>query len=135
MPCLLVDLPEIGLRIAHQRAREDGLTDRGSTLVADAADLPLTNASFDAISHSDLLCCLVSKQAELAECRRIVRSEGRMPSTVISIASDLSSSEQNRALANGVEFIEAEHGYEQFVEHSGWKVDECIDLTEEYRCS
>lgn len=131
----LVDLPEIGLRLARQRAFDDGLTDRVSTLVADAADLPFANASFDAISHSDLLCCLVRKQAVLAECRRIVRSEGVMAFTVISIASGLSASERARALANGPDFIEIEQGYELLVHHSGWTVDERINLTEEYRSS
>jgi cyclopropane fatty-acyl-phospholipid synthase-like methyltransferase len=59
---MLVDLPEIGLRIAQQRAAADGIAERIETLVADAADLPFAAESFDAVSHCDLLCCLVQKR-------------------------------------------------------------------------
>ena len=60
----IVDLPEIGLQLAEQRANKEGLRNRVTTAVADAADLPFPAAGFDAVSHSDLLCCLVRMTLE-----------------------------------------------------------------------
>lgn len=128
----LVDLPEIGLRIAEERARADGLTDRVSTCVADAADLPFKDASFDAISHSDLLCCLIPKRAVLLECRRIIRSHGQMAFTVISIAAGISKAQFARAIANAPDFVEAECDYQRLLEQTGWLLAERIDLTDDY---
>lgn len=131
----LVDLPEIGLQIAKRRAKEEGLANRVQTLVADAADLPFPNASFDAISHSDLLCCLVRKRAVLDQCHRIVRQGGRMAFTVISISPGLNRSAHARALDNAPEFIETETNYQTLLEETGWAVTERTDLTDEYRDS
>ena len=55
----LLDLPETGLRQAQARAETDGMTSQLSTIQGDAADMPLPSESFTAISHSDVLCCLV----------------------------------------------------------------------------
>ena len=129
----LVDLPEIGLQIAKQRAEEEGLADRVSIKIADAADLPFSVGSFDAISHSDLLCCLVRKRSVLKECRRIIARDGLMAFTVISLAPDLSQSALARALDNAPEFIEAEDNYRALLEETGWLVTEWLDLTSEYR--
>jgi len=106
----LVDLPEIGLRLAKRRAEEDGLRDRVSIKIADAADLPFAAESFDAVGHSDLLCCLVRKHTVLQECRRIVCKRGRMAFTVISIAPD----------------------YRSFLESTGWRLEKLMDLTADY---
>lgn len=128
----LIDLPEIGLQLAEQRARVDGFNERVSTLVADAADLPFPDASFDAISHSDLLCCLVRKQDVLMECRRILEPNGHMAFTVISIAPGLSPSDYSRALANGPDFIAMDGRYEKLLDSAGWAIDQHIDLTADY---
>jgi ubiquinone/menaquinone biosynthesis C-methylase UbiE len=131
----LVDLPEIGLQIALKRAKEEGLAGRVSTRIADAADLPFRDGSFDAISHSDLLCCLIRKRSVLQECRRIVHDDGTMAFTVISIAPGLSSFAYDRALENAPEFIEAEENYRVLLEETGWAVTGSQDLTGEYRDS
>jgi cyclopropane fatty-acyl-phospholipid synthase-like methyltransferase len=128
----LVDLPEIGLRIALKRAEEEGLADRVSSRIADAADLPFPASSFDAISHSDLLCCLIRKRAVLQQSRRIIRDDGVMAFTVISMAPGLSKTSYDRALKNAPEFIEAEDNYRVLLEESGWAVTEWQDLTGEY---
>jgi ubiquinone/menaquinone biosynthesis C-methylase UbiE len=128
----LVDLPEIGLQIATQRAKMEGIEDRVTTLVADAADLPFPNGSFDAISHSDLLCCLVRKRTVLEQCHRILGMDGRMAFTVISVSSDLSPSAHAKALANAPKFVETESSYHALLEETGWDVIERIDLTGEY---
>lgn len=131
----LVDLPIVGLDLAQQRAEEEGLSDRIFTRVADAADLPYPAASFDAISHSDLLCCLVRKLAVLEQCRRIIRPGGRMVFTVISVAPGLSQSGYTRALANAPDFVEVEDDYLTLLNASGWLVTDQVDLTKEYENS
>lgn len=132
----LVDLPEIGLQIAKERAQTDGLEDRVSVHNSDAADLPFDDASFEAVTHSDLLCCLVAKRAVLHECRRIIRRQGQMAFSVISVTPDLGKSQYARALENAPEFVEADSDYPTLLQQTGWQVDERIDVTDEYcRCS
>ncbi len=131
----LVDLQEIGLQIALKRAAEENFADRVSAEVADAADLPFPERSFDAIGHSDLLCCLIRKRTVLQQSRRIIRDDGTMAFTVISIAPRLGCSDYDRALENAPEFIEAEENYRVLLEETGWSVTECQDLTDEYRDS
>ncbi len=131
----LVDLPEIGLRLAEKRAQRDGLAGRVSVHVADASRLPFEPASFDAVSHSDLLCCLVEKRAALRECRRIIRPEGRMAFSVIFIAPGLSTVERARALADAPQFAESDCDYEALLSETGWQVTRKADLTEAYRLS
>ena len=128
----LVDLPEIGLQIAERRAEVEGLTKRVSIKIADAADLPFANASFDAISHSDLLCCLVRKQAVLQQCKKIVRPQGSMAFTVISIAPGLSTTQFERAIENAPEFAKADTDYHSLLKQTGWHVADWSDLTNEY---
>src|SRR5437762_7530171 len=82
----LTDLPLVGLVKALERAARDGLTQRCSVVVADGAALPFVDASFDAISHSDVLCCMPTKLEMLQECRRVARSGSRMVFSVIAPA-------------------------------------------------
>ena len=55
---VLVDLPRSALEVAVDRAVQDQIGDRSWASVADAASLPFDQAIFDAVSHSDILCCL-----------------------------------------------------------------------------
>ena len=129
----LVDLPEIGLQIAEKRAQEEGLARRVSVKVADAADLPFEKERFDAISHSDLLCCLIRKHAVLQQCRRVIRPHGSMAFIVISISLNLSNARYERAIANAPEFTETEIDYRSLLEQTGWRVIEWSYLTNDYR--
>ncbi len=132
---MLVDLPEVGLQIAEQRAESDGLNARVETRVADAADLPFADRCFDAVAHSDLLCCLVRKRRVLDQCRRVIRNDGQMAFTVISIVAGLDRDETMRALENAPEFAETEVSYPELLTDTGWIVKDKIDLTEHYRDS
>ena len=100
---VLVDLSLAGIRIAAKRADNDGIPGSVWSAVADAAALPFPDGSFDAISHSDLLCCLRQKRSVLAACRRAIRRQGRMVFTVISVAPGLPAGQSLRAVANGPE--------------------------------
>jgi SAM-dependent methyltransferase len=132
---VLVDLPEAGLRMAMERAVRDGLAEKVATVLADAAELPLPDASFDAISHSDLLCCLERKRAVLDECRRVIRLHGRMGFTVISIAPGLTAKRRRRAIANGPELVESESDYPTLMARTGWSITDHRDLTADFAAS
>jgi len=53
---VLVDRPSEGLRIAQQRALEDGLAHRCGIVQTSGDLLPFRNSVFDAITHTDVLC-------------------------------------------------------------------------------
>jgi SAM-dependent methyltransferase len=128
----LVDLPLSGLRIATQRALADRILGVCWAAVADGARLPFRDASFDAVSHSDILCCLREKRSVLEACRRVIRAGGRMAFSVISIAPGLSDHAYRRAVANGPEFVEAETDYPTLLAETGWTALECRGITKDF---
>lgn len=132
---VLVDLPLAGLRIAAERAGKEGMRGVLGAIVADAAILPFPDASFDAISHGDLLCCLRQKRAVLQACRGVIRHDGRMAFTVISIAPGLSPQQYKQAVANGPEFVESDADYPTLLEQAGWTIVACRDITLDYGAS
>lgn len=129
----LVDLPETGLKLAADRSIQDKISERVTTIVADAAELPFEDQSFDALSHSDLLCCLFSKEKVLIECRRIIREQGKMVFSVIYIIPGLDKIDYERAVLNSPDFIRADAEYETMLRECGWHIDERIDLSKEYQ--
>lgn len=128
----LIDLPEEGLRAAKKRAEKDGLADRCQIIQADAAALPFTDGSFDAIYHSDVLCCLVEKQAVLVECRRVVKAGSKMVFSVILIQPELSAADYEIAAAGGPTFIESPMDYAEMLERTGWDIAAHGDQTAAY---
>lgn len=129
----LADLPLEGLRLAADRARQDRLAGKHWFAVADGAALPFRDGWFDAVSHSDVLCCLKAKLDVLKECRRTIRPEGRMVFTVISIAPGLSAADYGQAVAAGPPCIAADTGYEEMLGQSGWDIVDHRNMTDVYR--
>jgi phosphoethanolamine N-methyltransferase len=132
---VLVDLPLAGLRIAAERAGKDRIPGTCWTVLADAAMLPFPDGSFDVVSHSDLLCCLKQKCAVLKACRGVIRNDGRMVFTVISIAPGLSPEKYRRAVENGPEFIESEADYPTLLGQTGWAIVDRQNITLDYAAS
>ncbi|MFQ5565870.1 MAG: class I SAM-dependent methyltransferase [Paracoccaceae bacterium] len=128
----LTDLPLDGLMIAAKRAAEDGIAEQCRMAVADAAHLPFPDASFDAINHSDVLCCLIGKQAVLAECRRVVRPGGLMAFSVIYIRESLPEADHAAAAEAAPEFAESECSYPEMLDTTGWETVKRDDLTERF---
>ena len=131
----LVDLPFDGLRIACDRARQDGLSGTVRAVVADAAALPFAAASFDAVNHSDVLCCLLRKREVLAECRRVIRPGGRMVFSVIYVPPGLAPADHARAAAAAPEFVATDQTYPRLLTATGWEILEQADLSAELRDS
>ena len=127
---VMVDLPLAALRIARDRAAADGLAQRCSAVAADGAALPFGDASFDALNHSEVLCCTPDKLGVLMACRRVARDGSRMAFTIIALAPSLSDSERQVALESGPTFVDLEDDYAVLLDQSGWYLQERTDLTE-----
>ncbi len=128
----LVDVPLAGLRIAAARAVADRLPGACWIALADGAALPFANESFDAVSHSDVLCCLDAKLMVLRACRRVIRGGGRMVFTVIFPTPGLSSADHDRAVRSGPPFVETALAYPAMLGQAGWAITDHVDLTAEY---
>jgi SAM-dependent methyltransferase len=126
---VLVDLPPAALRAALERATTDGLSQRCVVVAADGAALPFEDASFDALSHSDVLCCTLDKLAVLRDCRRVARGDARMVFTVIAPAPSLTASERQIAIESGPPFVDVPDDYAVLLDRSGWCLHERTDLT------
>jgi ubiquinone/menaquinone biosynthesis C-methylase UbiE len=128
----LVDVPLQGIRTAAKRAAAEELAGACWVAVADGSQLPFEREGFDAVSHSDLLCCLEAKHSVLKECRRVARGGAKMAFTVISIASDLLSADYQRAVEFGPPFVESALEYPALLDRSGWRTTDYVDVTAEY---
>jgi ubiquinone/menaquinone biosynthesis C-methylase UbiE len=125
----LADVPLAGLRAAMERASADGLARRSAAVAADGAKLPFRDRAFDAVSHSDVLCCMPQKLEMLRECRRVARDGARMEFSVIAIAPNLSDAERRIAIDGGPSFVEAPDDYGALLAQSGWRLAERTDVT------
>jgi SAM-dependent methyltransferase len=129
---VVVDLPLAALRIALERATADSLSQRCEVVAADGAALPFKDASFDALSHSDVLCCTPDKLGVLRACRRVARDGARTVFTVIALAPLLADSERRVAIGSGPTFVDSPDDYAVLLGQSGWCLEERTDLTEEF---
>lgn len=127
----LLDLPETGLRIARERSLADCTSKRVRTVQGDASELPFASGSFEAITHSDVLCCLIPKQRVLEECRRVIQESGRMLFSVIEVVRGLSEDRHARALISGPEFVGSDQPYDEMLRNTGWQIVTRIDRTPE----
>ena len=131
----LLDVPVEGPRIAVERAGAEGGAAVCRAVAADAAALPFAPGCFDAVSHSDVLCCLAAKLAVLRACRRVIRPGGTMVFTVITTAPGLSAADRDRAVRAGPPFVEARQDYPAMLRLSGFRIAERADLTAAYLAS
>lgn len=133
---VLTDLPLSGLRIARERAEQDGLSGCCSILAADGTALPFADHSFDRIHHADVLCCMGRKPEMLRECRRVARAGARMEFSVITLAREPAGDDERRLLKrSGPPHPDAGADYAVLLAESGWHVHERINVTAEFtRC-
>ena len=129
---VLVDLPLGELRTATVRAVKDRISNRCQAAVADGSRMPFRDGSFDAVSHSEVLCCLQDKRGVLEACRRVIRNSGRMVFTVIWITPGLSPADHRRALKAAPDFSESETDYPALLRQTGWTVTDCMDVSQGY---
>lgn len=125
----LLDLPFEGLRNAARRAVSDHIADRCWPVMADGASIPFRSGLFDAIFHSDVLCCLDAKRAVLVECRRVIGESGTMIFSVIAVAPGLSGRDHERAVEFGPAFIDSKLDYPTMLREAAWKITDRVDLS------
>ena len=125
------DLPFDGLERARARARSDGLQGCAYA-VATGRSQPFRPGSFDAVVHTDVLCCLGPKLSMLRACRALLRPGGRLAFTTILVAAGLDAAEHRRAVRAGPWQVLARRPYPELVEQAGFTNIVDIDVSEEY---
>jgi SAM-dependent methyltransferase len=120
---------------ARDRAEQDGLANSVSTVAASGAALPFGDATFDVITHSDVLCCLPEKIEMLRECRRVIKDNAISLFSVIWIPAGLSPDDHDRAIEAGPPFIDAPGDYADLLQETGWQLIERTNVTSDYRQS
>lgn len=128
----LVNVPLDGLRIAAERAVADELAGEGWIAAADGTALPFHSGCFDAVSHSDVSCCLDANLPLLRACRRVVREQGRMVFSVISGAPGLSPADRERAVESGPPYIASAVPFPELLRKAEWEIVDCVDVTDAY---
>ena len=131
----LTDLHPGSLAMASCRAVGDWVEGQSGVhrfAVAEGGALPFPADTFDAIVHSDVLCCLEDKAAVLGACRRVIRKGGRMAFTVILTAPGLRGDELTRATDAGPAYITTDTDYPQMVRQAGWEIDCIEDFSPQY---
>jgi SAM-dependent methyltransferase len=124
----LSDLPIEGLSLARSRADVAGL--KGVWYVAaNGGFLPFARWTFDAASHSDVLCCLPDKLAVLRASRRVLRAGGRLAFFVIEPAQG----ETRLAAGVGPLFVAIPRPYRELLAEAGFGDIEHRDVTPDYR--
>lgn len=129
---VLTDLPHEGLVVAAERAQLDSLPGAVHLAVADGQSLPCRDKSFDALTHSDVLCCLPDKLEVLRECRRVIRDDGQMVFSVIYGPQGLDEGGIADLIEAGPPYVASDMSYEDMLAQSGWAVKAKIDKTDEY---
>ena len=126
------DLPFDGLERARSRACSDGLEGSCAYAVATGRSQPFRPGSFDAVVHTDVLCCLGPKLAMLRACKALLRPGGRLAFTTILVAPGLNGAEHRRAVRAGPWQVLARRPYPELVEQAGFTDIVEVDASEEY---
>jgi cyclopropane fatty-acyl-phospholipid synthase-like methyltransferase len=126
------DLPIDGLRRAIERARIDGADGRTAYVQASGKRQPLRSGGFDAVVHTDVLCCLGPKETVLRECLRLLRPGGRMAFTTIHVTDDLDRRAHRRAVRAGPWQVATRRPYAELVARAGFTDVRIEDVTGQY---
>lgn len=126
------DLPVDGLQRGRARSIADGLAGRVSYAMATGRNQPLRPCSFDAVVHTDVLCCLGPKLAVLRACHGLLRPGGRMAFTTIHVAPDLDARRHRRAVRAGPVQVATRRPYPELVAQAGFQDVVAHDVTPDY---
>ena len=126
------DLPLDGLQRARVRSIKDGIDDRASYAMATGRNQPFRAGTFDAVVHTDVLCCLGPKLAVLRACLRLLRPGGRLAFTTIHVAEDLDGPRHRRAVRAGPWQVATRRPYPELVAQAGFREVVVLDVTPDY---
>jgi cyclopropane fatty-acyl-phospholipid synthase-like methyltransferase len=126
------DLPMASLRAASERASREQLSRRTTVVAASAVHLPLRAATFDAVVHADVLCCLRAKLSMLRACYDVLKPGGRMAFTTIYAAAGASERDYRRACrVRGCGFAER-RGMDDLLQSAGFVAVTERDVSREF---
>ena len=94
--------------------------------------LPFSSGKFDAIVHSDVLCCVEDKLITLQECRRVISAKGTMAFSVIHMSEGASTADMEQAAEAGPLLIAAPSSYPEMLRDAQWRILFHCDVTEEF---
>jgi cyclopropane fatty-acyl-phospholipid synthase-like methyltransferase len=126
------DLPYAGMAAARERAGSDGLRGRAAYAVATGRHQPFRPQAFDAVVHTDVLCCLGPKLAVLRACRRLLRPGGRMAFTTIYVPGELGRREHRAAVRAGPWQVVARRPYAELVAQAGFEEVAEVDVSADF---
>jgi SAM-dependent methyltransferase len=106
--------------------------DRSGFVAATGRSQPLRSGAFDAVVHTDVLCCLGPKLAVLRACRELLRAGGRLAFTTIYISEGLGPRQHRRAVRAGPPHVVTRRPYPELVAQAGFIEIFDIDVTAEY---
>ena len=129
---VLVDVPMAALVAGRQRLESEGLSHRATAVGGSATMLPFGAAAFDAIVHTDVLCCLRPKLTVLRECLRLLRPGGRTAFYVIHLAEGLGPARRRRASRDGPTFVSSARPYTDMLAAVGFTEIWATDCTGTY---
>ena len=129
---VLTDVPFEGLAVAARRASGERIEARAWGLVARGQTLPLRPESFDAVVHTDVLCCLRPKLATLRASHRALRPGGRTAFSVIYPTPELTATQAMRAIEAGPPDCGLRTSYPSLLRSAGFVDIEEHDLTPAY---
>jgi cyclopropane fatty-acyl-phospholipid synthase-like methyltransferase len=129
---VLADIPVQGLVSAMARATREQLSGRAAAAAASARRLPFRPAVFDAVVHTDVLCCLRPKLSVLRACHRVLRPGGRTAFFTIHPAAGLSPARRRRASRDGPVAVATARPYREMLESAGFTEVYERDCTEEF---
>ena len=128
----LLDIPVNALKHAQQRAIDEELAHHTRAVAASGEALPFADEVFQAIGHSDVLCCLPKKLTMLNECRRVAQTGAKMMFYVIAPGRGLSGQDLAEARQAGPPFVSVAANYVDLLALSAWTILQKTDLTDEY---
>jgi cyclopropane fatty-acyl-phospholipid synthase-like methyltransferase len=129
---VVTDVDVVGPAAASRRATKEGIESRAWGVVTRGEALPLRSACFDAVVHTDVLCCLGPKLATLRATRRVLRPGGRTAFSVIFPAPGLPEAHERRAITAGPPECALRGTYPRLLRSSGFAEIEEYDLTPDY---
>ncbi|MGH9213123.1 MAG: class I SAM-dependent methyltransferase [Acidimicrobiales bacterium] len=129
---VLCDVPFEGLATAARRAAGERLGARAFAVAARGQVLPLRPATFDAVIHTDVLCCLDPKLATLRATFRALRHGGTTVFTAIFSGPGLSAAETRRAIEAGPPNVVLRTSCSSLLRSAGFVEIEEHDLTADY---
>jgi SAM-dependent methyltransferase len=129
---VLTDVPEEGLQLAVARAGVENLRSRAVAVRCSARSLPFTSSTFDAIVHTDVLCCVRPKLTVLRECARLLIPGGRMAFFTIHPTDGLGPTDRRRAARNGPVAVSVSRPHRELLASAGFVQVTETDCSDEF---